>query len=68
MRPWCDEGAEPSSVKVDLYGDSQSQVRWHSDDEPLFGVLGESKLIVSLSFCASAFFSCGNLISLVRLV
>ena len=51
---WCDGGREPSAVNVNLYRDSQSQVRWHSDDEPLCGVSRESELIVHLILGASA--------------
>ena len=29
---------------------------WHRDDEPLFGVCGDAKLIVSVSFGSSAVF------------
>ena len=57
MRPLCNEGEEPSAANVNLHGDSQSQVRWRSDDELLFGISGESELIVSLNFGASALFS-----------
>ena len=67
MRPWCNEGDGPSAVSVNLYGDSQSQARWHSDDEPLFGVSGETKLIISLSLGARSFFD-GNFVCLVRFV
>ena len=56
IAPPCDHGAMKgqgsSAANVSLHGDSQSQVRWHSDDEPLFGVFGESMLIVSLSLGA----------------
>ena len=54
--PWCNDG-EGQAVNVNLYGDSQSQVRWHSDDEPLFEVSQISNLIISPSLVASAFFS-----------
>ena len=39
MRPWCNEGERPSAANVILHGDLQSQVRCHSDDEPLLGHL-----------------------------
>ena len=41
---------------MNLYGGSGGRVSWHSDDEGLFGKRGESKLIVSMSFRASALF------------
>ena len=66
LRPWCNEGEGPS-VNVNPNGDSHSHVRWHSDDELLFGLSGESKLIVSLSLGARAFFD-GDLVGLVRFV
>ena len=53
-RPWCDEGKGLSAASVNLHGDSQSRIRWHRDDEPLFGASVKSKLIVSLSTGASA--------------
>ena len=39
---------------MNLYGGSDSRVPWHSDDEDLFGKRGESKLVVLMSFGASA--------------
>ena len=56
MRPRSNEGKGPSAVNVNFFGDSHSQVRWHSDDEPSFGLSGEPKLIVSLSLGAGALF------------
>ena len=49
----------PSHLRWHLgvpYGGSGSCVRWHSDDEVLFGGQGESKLIVSVSIGFSALF------------
>ena len=48
MAPWC------TDREVPVYGCSGSRVRWHGDDEGLFGKRRESKLIVSMSFGASA--------------
>ena len=39
----------PTAVNLNLYGGSRSYVNWHCDDEPLFGGVGEPKLIASLS-------------------
>ena len=41
---------------MNFYGGSGSRVRWHSDDEDLFGKRGESKVIVSMSSGASKLF------------
>ena len=41
---------------LNYYGGSGSCVRWHCDDEVLFGRQGESKLIVSVSIGFSALF------------
>ena len=56
MTPWCSEEDVPSSANLNLYGGSGSCVRWHSDDEALFGERGDPKLIVSLSLGSSALF------------
>ena len=49
MSPWCTDGDVPTAANLNLYGGSKSYVSWHCDDEPLFGGVGEPKLIVSLS-------------------
>ena len=49
MSPWCADGDVPTAANLNLYGGSRSYVSWHCDDEPLFGGIGEPKLIVSLS-------------------
>ena len=49
MSPWCADGDVPTAANLNLYGGSKSHVSWHCDDEPLFGGVGEPKLIVSLS-------------------
>ena len=45
----CASEEVPSSANLNLYGGSGSRVRWHSDNEGLFGERGDPKLIVSLS-------------------
>ena len=47
MTLWCSEGDVPTSANLNLFGGSGSCVRWHSDDEALFGERGDPKLIVS---------------------
>ena len=39
----------PSAANLNLHEGSRSHVSWHCDDESLFGGIGDSKLIVSLS-------------------
>ena len=56
MAPWCADGEMPTCANLNLYGGSGSRVRWHSDNEGVFGKQGESKLIVSMSFGVSALF------------
>ena len=46
----------PTCANLNYYGGPESCVRWHSDDEVLFGGRGESKLIVSVSVGFSALF------------
>ena len=54
MTPWCSERDVPTSANLNLHGGSGSCVRWHSDDEALFGERGDPKLIVSVSPGSSA--------------
>ena len=54
--PWCAEGEMPTCANLNHYGGEGSCVRWHRDDEALFGEQGESKLIVSVSIGYSALF------------
>ena len=56
MKPWCAEGVLPTAANLHLYRGRFSRVAWHSDNEPLFGERGESKLIVSMSFGTRARF------------
>ena len=46
----------PTAANLNLYRGRFSRVSWHSDNEPLFGERGESKLIVSMSFGTRARF------------
>ena len=56
MRPWCAEGEEPTAANLNLYRGGTSRVNWHRDNEPLFGVSGVHKLIVSVSSGAPVLF------------
>ena len=40
MEPWCSAGEVPTSANLNYYGSLGSRVRWHSDDEDLFGKWG----------------------------
>ena len=53
LSPWCADGNVPSAANLNLYEGSRSHVSWHCDDESLFGGIGDSKLIVSLSLGSS---------------
>ena len=46
----------PTSANWNFYRGSEACVRWHSDNEGLFGGRWDSKLIVSMSFGFSALF------------
>ena len=46
---WCDKKELPTGVNLNLYSGPRSFVRWHSDNEPLFGPQNALKLIVSMS-------------------
>ena len=56
LAPWCAEWEMPTCANLNYYGGSGSSVRWHRDDEVLFGGERESKLIVSVSIGFSALF------------
>ena len=58
MAPWCAEEDVPTSANLNYYGSSGSCVRWHRDDEALFGGQRELKLIVSMCVGFSARFRC----------
>ena len=50
ISPWCDYKELPTEVNLNQYAGPGSHIRWHSDNEPLFGPQYSPKLIVSLSF------------------
>ena len=49
LSPWCGKKELPTGVNLNHYDGSRSCVRWHSDNEPLFGPRDSPKLTVSLS-------------------
>ena len=52
LSPWCARGNVPTGVNLNQYagpGSQGSYIRWHSDNEPLFGPHYSPKNIVSLS-------------------
>ena len=49
LSPWCGKKDVPTGVNLNQYAGSGSFIRWHSDNEPLFGPQNLPKLIVSLS-------------------
>ena len=49
LSPWCGKKELPTGVNLNHYDGPRSCVRWHSDNESLFGPRDSPKLIVSLS-------------------
>ena len=49
LSPWCDRRELPTGVNLNRYSGPSSCIRWHSDNEPLFGPQNSPKLIVSMS-------------------
>ena len=49
LSPWCGKKDVPTGVNLNQYAGSGSFIRWHSDNEPLFGPQNAPKLIVSMS-------------------
>ena len=49
LSPWCGKKELPTGVNLNHYDGSRSCVRWHSDNESLFGPRDSPKLIVCLS-------------------
>ena len=49
LSPWCGKKDVPTSVNLNWYAGPGSFIRWHSDNEPLFGPQNSPKLTVSLS-------------------
>ena len=61
LSPWCGKKELPTGVNLNHYDGSRSCVRWHSDNESLFGPRDSPKLIVSLSLgnpVSSRFVAC----------
>ena len=72
LSPWCGKKDVPTGVNLNQYAGSGSFIRWHSDNEPLFGPQNLPKLIVSLSLGNSVEFmvrrrASGNVPSSIRL-
>ena len=72
LSPWCDRRELPTGVNLNRYSGPSSFVRWHSDNEPLFGPQNAPKLIVSVSLGNSVEFKVrrrgqGNVPSLITL-
>ena len=49
LSPWCGKKDVPTEVNLNQYAGPGSLVRWHSDNDPLFGPQNSPNLIVSLS-------------------
>ena len=49
LSPWCGRRDSPTGVNLNRYSGPSSCIRWHSDNEPLFGPQNSPKLIVSMS-------------------
>ena len=49
LSPCCAGGNTPTGVNLDQYAGPGSHIRWHSDNEPLFGPQNQPKPIVSMS-------------------
>ena len=49
LSPWCGKKDVPTGVNLNQYAGPGSLVRWHSNNEPLFGPQNSPKLIVSVS-------------------
>ena len=70
--PWCDKKELPTGLNLNQYAGSGLFIRWHSDNEPVFGPQSQPKLIVSLSSGNSVEFmvrrrASGNVPSSIRL-
>ena len=53
---WCDKKDVPTGVNLNQYAGPGSLIRWHSENEPLFGPQNSPKLIASLSLWNSVEF------------
>ena len=49
LSPWCGKKDVPTGMNLNQYAGPGSLVRWHGDNEPLFGPQNSPKLIVRLS-------------------
>ena len=49
MSPWFGKKDVPTGVNLNRYSGPSSHIRWHSDNEPLFGPQNAPMLIVSMS-------------------
>ena len=49
LSPFCARREVPTGVNLNRYSGPSSCLRWHSDNEPLFGPQNAPKLIVSMS-------------------
>ena len=72
LSPWCARREVPTGVNLNRYAGPGSFIRWHSDNEPLFGPQNAPKLIVSMSLGNSVEFKVrrrgqGNVPSLITL-
>ena len=72
LSPWCGKKDVPTGVNLNQYAGPGSFIRWHSDNEPLFGPQNSPTLIVSLILGNSEEFmvrrrASGNFPSSVRL-
>ena len=56
LSPWCARREVPTGVNLNRYSGPSSCIRWHSDNEPLFGPQNAPKLIVSMSLGSSVKF------------
>ena len=61
MAAWCADGEMPTCANLNLYGGSGSRVRWHSDNEGLFGKKGGVQTHYINEFWRFPRFSNGNL-------
>ena len=50
LSPWCARREVPTGVNLNRYSGPSSCIRWHSDNEPLFGPQNSPKLICQLEF------------------
>ena len=49
LSPWCGKKDVPTEVNLNQYAGPGSLIRWHSDNDPLFGPQNSPELIFSLS-------------------